>query len=894
MGGMSHGQMLFHFIKLNWINQFPGCLLDSEKGYRITWRRAMESRSLVLKFFGFVLAGLLLFLVIWFVWSVPVTPVHAAADVTVYADSLASGWANWSWGAAVNLSNASPVHAGSASTAVTINSTEWGGLYLHTDAALEGSNYTGVRFWIHGGVSGGQQIEFKIIDGGNGNWNPSVSLSPATNTWTQVTVQLSQVSNPSSIGGLVWQDATGGSQPTFYVDDIVLLGYNGPTPVPSPTSPPGQGPILSVDAAADVHAISPYIYGMNFADEDLADELGLPVNRRGGNSTTRYNWQTDVHNTGSDWFYENIPGPNAYDSSLPDGSGADLFFDQNNRTGTDTIMTIPLIGWTPKAGSASHPYDCGFKVSEYGAQDSVDPWDTDCGNGLHNGVEIAGNDPLDTSFAIGPSFVTDWITHLTGKYGTAANGGVLFYNLDNEPMLWNSTHRDVHPNGTTYDELRDQTYTYAAAIKAADPGAKTLGPVVWGWCAYFYSGADGCGPGSDRAAHGNMDFIPWYLQQMNLYEQQNGVRILDYLDMHSYPYASGVSLSDAGNAATQALRLRSTRSLWDPTYLDESWVGTDLGQAVYTIPRMKQWVAQNYPGTKTAITEYNWGGHEHINGALAQSDVLGIFGREGLDLATLWGPPSADQPAAYAFRMYLNYDGNGSGFGETSVKATSADQGKLAIYAAKRTGDKALTLIIINKTGGALTSQIALSNFGPMPVAQVYRYSGANLNAIVHQADQAVSSSGFSATFPANSITLMILFPLNQPDISPSYKTTHLPAASYGDTLTYTIHIINQGIALTQTVFLTDTVPAGLAYVPGSLTAAVGAVDDSSAPSLYWSGMLPTAQTVSVSYAVTVTATLPQPITNTAWISYGDQPLLSRSRMIIVNGQLVYLPLIRR
>ena len=177
---------------------------------------------------------------------------------------------------------------------------------------------------------------------------------------------------------------------------------------------------------------------------------------------------------------------------------------------------------------------------------------------------FTGNNPHDTSVEITTTFVNSWINHLTGLYGTAANGGVMFYNLDNEPMLWNSIHRDVHPNPTTYDEMRSSTWAYAAAIKAADPMAKTLGPVVWGWCAYFYSAADGCSPRADRQAHGNLDFIEWYLQQMRTYEQQHGVRILDYVDVHHYPQADGVSLSPAGSSAVQALRLRSTRSLWDP------------------------------------------------------------------------------------------------------------------------------------------------------------------------------------------------------------------------------------------------------------------------------------------------------------------------------------------
>jgi hypothetical protein len=248
---------------------------------------------------------------------------------------------------------------------------------------------------------------------------------------------------------------------------------------------------------------------------------------------------------------------------------------------------------------------------------------------------------------------------------------------------------------------------------------------------------------------------------MQAYEQKNGVRILDYLDLHNYPGASGVSLSSAGNASTQALRLRSTRSLWDPSYIDESWI-SDLaagGIAVQLIPRMKDWVNANYPGTKLAITEYNWGGLESINGALTEADLLGIFGREGLDLATLWGPPTVAQPGAYAFRIYRNYDGAGHGFGDMEVQSKSTDQDKLSVYAAQRASDNALTVVVINKSVNSLTSSISLVGFKPKSTASVYRYSSANLSAIEHTADQPVSESGFSATFPASSITLFVIMP---------------------------------------------------------------------------------------------------------------------------------------
>ena len=519
---------------------------------------------------------------------------------------------------------------------------------------------------------------------------------------------------------------------------------------------------MNIDVNAGRHPISEGIYGMNFADEQMAVELRLPVRRWGGNSTSRYNWQNDTYNTGSDWYFENIREDNSNPSALPDGSAADLFVEQDRRTATKTLMTVPIIGWVAKRRVENHPYDCGFNVTKYGAQQSVDQWDTNCGNGVNtSGTNIVGNDPSDTSSTVGPDFITSWINHLVGKYGKANGKGVAYYALDNEPMLWNSTHRDVHPQPTTYDELRDRAYQYAAAIKTADPSAQTLGPVLWGWCAYFYSALDGCSIGTDYQSHGNTAFVAWYLQQMKAYEQQHGLRIVDYLDLHYYPAATGVSLSTAGNSSTQALRLRSTRSLWDPSYVDESWISNMAtgGITVRMIPRMKDWVNNNYPGTKLAITEYNWGGLESINGALAQADVLGIFGREGMDIATLWGPPSSSQPGAFAFRLYRNYDSAGNGFGDISVQAASADQGLLSVYAASRSKDNALTIIVINKTSGSLLSTINLAGFTPASKALAYQYSTSNLSAIVQLADQPIDKTNFTTTFPANSITLFIIKP---------------------------------------------------------------------------------------------------------------------------------------
>lgn len=532
---------------------------------------------------------------------------------------------------------------------------------------------------------------------------------------------------------------------------------------PAAAAGPTAGPRLSIDVRLDRHAISADIYGVNFSDTSAAKRLGITVDRWGGNSTTRYNPATGFHNTGSDWYFENIP-PDP--GRLPHAA----FIEGDRAAGLRTVLTVPLIGWTPKNGSPDvHPYACGFPAALFPQQDSFDGYDPACGNGLHNGVALTGNSPSATSTAITPAWVGGWIDDLVSAYGGASGGGVRYVELDNEPTLWNSTHRDVHPLPLTYQELLDRTIAYASAVKSADPGAKTVGPSDWGWCAYFYSAADpgGCSAGADRQAHGDQAFVPWYLAQLQAWQAAHGTRLLDLLDEHYYPQ-SGVALRDAGGAATQALRLRATRSLWDPTYKDESWI-SDLapgGVAVKLIPRLRGWVNARYPGTGLAITEYNFGGLESINGGLAQADVLGIFGREGLDLATLWDAGSADQPWAFAFRMYRNSDGHGARFGTTSVRARSFDpahasrvnggQDRLSIYAAQRSSG-ALTVMIINKTARALRSRLSIKGFSAAAKAQVWRYSGANRHAIVHGSDAAVDSNAIRLTYPARSITLLVI-----------------------------------------------------------------------------------------------------------------------------------------
>jgi hypothetical protein len=544
--------------------------------------------------------------------------------------------------------------------------------------------------------------------------------------------------------------------------------------------PVAAGPALVVDAAAPTHPINPLIYGMNswrLTDPDnesakVAKEVRLPLNRWGGDADSRYNYKLDVTNDGDDWFFEVSRGSNP---KSPDESKFNAQVIEDRASGAKTMGTVPVLGWIAKSRAPGS----GFSVAKYGPQQKTDPYWHDYGNGIKkDGTPVTGNDPADTSMPVDESWTSDWVKYLVNKFGNAASGGVAIYALDNEPTWWDKTHRDVHPLPFTYDEVTENGLKVAKAIKAADPTAEVSGPVIDFWLTYFYSGKDyewlrghwlnaAKNPPADRMAHGNVPLIEYYLRAFKAAQDADPqhTRFLDYLDLHTYFAASDAMLKPAGTSVQQKAVLDSTRVFWDATYATPRLQDPDNLMkpiAPQMIPRMKKWVADDYPGTKTAITEYNWGGPEHISGAVAQADILGIFGREGLDLGAVWGPPDLNSPLMFAFKIFRNYDDAGGDFGNTSLTATSADQGKLSVYAARRTADRTVTVVVINKTFGDLHSDLTLDQLKARGPAKVYRYSGADLTQI--QTLPAVKASKTSAKaraavlidqlFPAMSITM--------------------------------------------------------------------------------------------------------------------------------------------
>jgi hypothetical protein len=468
---------------------------------------------------------------------------------------------------------------------------------------------------------------------------------------------------------------------------------------------------FTIDCTAQLKPISPLIYGIGGSDSP--GTTGTTALRLGGNPTSRYNWELDTYNVGSDWFFKNAGG------SSP-GTGYERFLTENMDRGIASVLTIPMLGWVAK-DSTSY----AFPVSGFGRQKATAPEQPDAGNGVGpDGKPIPPGPPTITSVPWPPEKIERLVRQIREKDRTGGRS-VQAYILDNEPMLWNATHRDVHPDPTTYDELLDKTIAYGSAVRRADPGAQIAGPAEWGWLAYQYSAKDtaaGVFLRPDRRQHGDVPLLPWYLRKLREHEQRTGVRILDIVDVHFYPMGDGIKVGNVGGGtdpATAARRIRATRSLWDPTYLDESWIN----ERMQVLPLLQQWIAENYPGRGISIGEWDFGAEKDMSGALATAEVLGRFGLHGVTSAYHWGRPAEDSPAYWAFKAYRNFDRRGGHFQDWSVPVRG--EGTLvSLFASSDKGHSIVAIVLNLAPLSPIVSHISLQGCGTVASARGFRYVG--------------------------------------------------------------------------------------------------------------------------------------------------------------------------
>ncbi len=695
----------------------------------------------------------------------------------LYDDELQNGFDNWSW-AVVDLAHSETVASGNY--AVSVDAGPWEAFFMGKTQNDPLPLYGTLRFELHGGTAD-STIGVRMVS--PTRESQSIPVEPTAGAWQSVEIDLAEFGGFSEFSGIWFDNLDENPRPTYYVDDVRVVPGQAPPSVTGPSlavdlgrrtltrtvTDPASG-VVTDQVVEFPHPISEGIYGMNFASNAVREELGITVNRWGGNSTERFNHEISTTNTAADWFFMN--NPDEIDSDH-------TFENENQADGTSTIMTLPMLGWVAKNREANCSYptvDVLGPGTNAGSQDAQEPhWlnqELLCGNGRSSGQPLGGADPTITSRAADENFAADWVRHLVATHGNAASGGVETYALGNEPGLWYSTHEDVHPNPLGRAELIDKNQTWASAVKDADPTADVIGPVLWSGYSYYVTTEEilrGDRPGDVPT------FIEDYLKAMRQAGDDAGTRLLDSLAVNFYD-------DRVYGAGSDDLRLESTQQLWDPTYAPQDWwVARDFlnGDGSAVIPRLNSLIDQHYPGTDLAITEYNFGGNDTIAGGLAQADVLGIFGREDLEVATVWDPflswvnlteeEWGARPLIDAFRLYRNYDGQGGRFGNVANFAESSDESRVAIHAGTRTADGALTVLVINKTRESYTSTLSLD--GQQGTAERYEYSAATNGVIDRVADVAVTNGATEVSLAPRSATLLVLpgdsNPNPQPDPEP-------------------------------------------------------------------------------------------------------------------------------
>jgi len=218
----------------------------------------------------------------------------AAADLTVYDDALRSGFQNYSYGGGSTFGSTEQAHGGSNSIRFAGGGApnNFNAISFYVDPDLQTSAWPTLRFWVHGGASGGQQLYlFLQRDGAivaQAELDSYISGGAiAANTWREVVVPLTTgaLGYNGAFDRIDLQSDSSIAQPVLYIDDVVLA---------APVTPPADR-----------------IFGNGFESGSLPPAANGLVQERGvtvlGMVSDRFSWRDAAgeprvavlaHNTG--------------------------------------------------------------------------------------------------------------------------------------------------------------------------------------------------------------------------------------------------------------------------------------------------------------------------------------------------------------------------------------------------------------------------------------------------------------------------------------------------------------------------------------------------------------------------------------------------------------------
>lgn len=440
-----------------------------------------------------------------------------------------------------------------------------------------------------------------------------------------------------------------------------------------------QNATVTINATQNKRAVSPYIYGRNNTFDKPASfyrDAGLRFARmNGGNNATKYNWRRKI-GSHPDW-YNNVY-PNSWDATAQS-----MATDHPTMQG---MFAFQLLGRV--ASSTAHNFnDWAFNQSQYwpGHGQNLAGGGVPNTSGVNPGKAAVEGDtslytmswPADSSVAI--------LDHWFGPGGLELNKDqFLYWSMDNEVDIWDGTHDDVMPDLITAPEFLDRFITLAKKARAKFPEIKISGPVLtseWHW--YNWKG-DGVTVGGKYYS-----FLEYFIKRCADEEKATGIRVLDVVDLHHYPYAP-----------TDADALQNHRIFYDKDYnypganglkkINGGWDNSLTKE--YIFQRIEDWLTLHYGadhGITLGLSEWSPGPSEPNLASVIYGTHIGTFANYGVDFFSPWTWFTGMWETLHLYSRYSH---------EYSVSSTSSVENTVSAYTTVDEAADSLTVIIVNRS----------------------------------------------------------------------------------------------------------------------------------------------------------------------------------------------------
>jgi len=577
---------------------------------------------------------------------------------------------------------------------------------------------------------------------------------------------------------------------------------------------------ITVNPAQEIKEISPYIYGKNnsFSDSpssptdaktwQLYKDAGVKLFREsGGNNSTKYNWRKklishpDWYNNvyAHDWDY----AAQSLQTNMPEAKG---------------MWSFQLLGHVAKTNGYNFP-EWFYNRAQWWPG-VTNNW---CGGGgpevkndagavIYTGGRLCDPNlylepwPADSTVAI----LTQWFE----KLGLSKEQ-FQYWNMDNEPECWHSTHDDIMPKTIPAEDYIQRYVAVATKARTLFPEIKIVGPVFtneWFW----YNWQNGTVPDLQNSSK-RYSWVEYFIKRIAEEQQRTGLRLLDVLDFHFYPENK------------QEITLQLHRVFYDTTYdypgangckvINGGWDNNITKE--YIFKRSNDWL-DKYMGANHGVTmgmtEMGSLYDEPNVIAVCYASLLGTFAENNVELFTPWDWYIGYWEVMHLFTRYA---------GTIAVRSTSSLNNVVSAYSSINTKKDTLTVILVNRDVNNSQSVVVSLQGAASTMRSVPYYRLSNLpakqetfiskeNNALQKGSMDISKNNgdsFSMTLPKLSVTAVTI-PLE----TSSTGILHLPKNTifnlYPNPATQQVKLVSEGTAGDATITITDISGNSLQTVP--------------------------------------------------------------------------------